>query len=170
MLETSPLLSNRYKRISSRPPSPSSTGVVNRRKSSITFLLALTAISAIVTYYYDSNLAPYSTLDDGSNMGFSVNQDFLTSVKEGSIVDEYGYRLSEEQRSLARSMNVEKRVSCFIVYVGVLCVSDCRHIMCSYKFLSNTQPLLSPPTNIDHGNDQNSMARMHGPTYASRCM
>ena len=133
MLETSPLLSNRYKRISSsRPPSPSTTvgGVINRRKSSITFLLALTAISAIVTYYYDSNLAlPYSTLDDGSN-GFSVNQDFLTSVKEGSTVDEYGYRLSDEQRSLARSMNVEKRVS-------NVCVVCCRPMtMCSYHVIS----------------------------------
>ena len=112
MLETSPLLSNRYKRISSssnRPPSSSTTNLTkSRRKSSITFLLALTAISAVVTYYYDTNLAPYAT---DSPHGFSVNQDFLTSVKEGSTVDEYGYRLSDEQRALARTMNVEKRVS-----------------------------------------------------------
>ena len=124
MLETSPLLSNRYKRISSssnRPPSSSTTNLTkSRRKSSITFLLGLTAISAIVTYYYDSNLAPYAATD--SPHGFSVNQDFLTSVKLGSTVDEYGYRLSDEQRALARSMNVEKRVSIVLFVVCFVCV------------------------------------------------
>ena len=117
MLETSPLLSNRYKRITSsnRPPSPSSSTTnltKRRRKSSITFLLALTAISAVVTYYYDTNLAPYEqeVAKDGTTRFVPVNEDFLTSVKEGSTVDEYGYRLSDEQRALARSMNVEKRV------------------------------------------------------------
>ena len=74
----------------------------------------------MVTYYYDSNLAPYAT--DSSPHGFSVNQDFLASVKEGSTVDEvYGCRLSDEQRALARSMNVEKRVSYYVVCC-VLCV------------------------------------------------
>ena len=131
MLETSPLLSNRYKRISSnRPPSPSSSTTTNltksRRKSSITFLLALTAISAVVTYYYDTNLAPYEQVaKDGTTRFVPVNEDFLTSVKLGSTVDEvYGYRLSDEQRALARSMNVEKRVS-YIVYVLCLCRVVC---------------------------------------------
>ena len=130
MLETSPLLSNRYKRISSsnRPPSPSSSSnsgwgrdTKSRRKSSITFLLALTAISAVVTYYYDTNLAPYEQVAKDGTTRFAVNEDFLTSVKLGSTVDEYGYRLSDEQRALARSMNVEKRVS-YCIVCCVLCV------------------------------------------------
>jgi len=130
MLETSPLLSNRYKRISSnRPPSPNSStnsgwgrDTKSRRKSSITFLLALTAISAIVTYYYDTNLAPYEQVAKDGTTRFAVNEDFLTSVKLGSTVDEvYGYRLSDEQRALARTMNVEKRVS-YCVVCCVLCV------------------------------------------------
>lgn len=132
MLETSPLLSNRYKRISSsnRPPSPNSStnsgwgrDTKSRRKSSITFLLALTAISAVVTYYYDTNLAPYEqeVAKDGTTR-FAVNEDFLTSIKLGSTVDEYGYRLSDEQRALARSMNVEKRVSyCVVCLVCFVC-------------------------------------------------
>ena len=155
MLETSPLLSNRYKRISSsnRPPSPSSSTTTNltksRRKSSITFLLALTAISAVVTYYYDTNLAPYEQVaKDGTTRFVPVNEDFLASVKLGSTVDEYGYRLSDEQRALARSMNVEKRVSYWydVVLVpccGEVCVS-CIHIMCSYIYYDYTLTILSP--------------------------
>lgn len=181
MLETSPLLSNRYKRISSsnRPPSPSSSTTTNltksRRKSSITFLLALTAISAVVTYYYDTNLAPYEQVaKDGTTRFVPVNEDFLASVKLGSTVDEYGYRLSDEQRALARSMNVEKRVSyCYeCCACAVLCV--CVRVVCSYHvfiyyydYANHTLPI---QINTDHGNDQRCMARMHGPTYASRCM
>ena len=151
MLETSPLLSNRYKRITSlsgRPtPSSSSTNDCSnrRRKSSITFLLALTAISAIVTYYYDTNLAPYAATD--SPHGFSVNEDFLTSVKQGSTVDAtYGYMISDEQRSLARQMNIEKRVSftCNVVEL-LLYVVVCRLTICSYHVLHILlTPLLSP--------------------------
>ena len=158
MLETSPLLSNRYKRISSsnRPPSPSSSTTTNltksRRKSSITFLLALTAISAVVTYYYDTNLAPYEQVAKDGSTRFAVNEDFLTSVKLGSTVDEYGYRLSDEQRALARTMNVEKRVSyCMMLCVCRVVVCACRPMtMCSYHVFISTMTTLtiySPHTN-----------------------
>lgn len=156
MLETSPLLSNRYKRITSsnRPPSPSSSTTTNltksRRKSSITFLLALTAISAVVTYYYDTNLAPYEQVAKDGSTRFAVNEDFLASVKLGSTVDEYGYRLSDEQRALARSMNVEKRVSLLYDVVLVPCCGvcvSCVHISCVHIYYDYTLTILSPHTN-----------------------
>lgn len=112
MLETSPLLSNRYKRVEGGSSNGNSINNKNnnnsRRQSSLRFLFFLTVISAIVTYFYDANLAPYNSADSP----IQINQDILRATIAGSTVnEEYGYTLSDEQRALARSMNIEKRVS-----------------------------------------------------------
>ena len=129
MLETSPLLSNRYKRVEGGGNGNSSGNSINnknnnnsRRQSSLRFLFFLTVISAIVTYFYDANLAPYNSADSP----IQINQDILRATIAGSTVnEEYGYTLSDEQRALARSMNIEKRVSKLYYYEYLLCVGLC---------------------------------------------
>lgn len=121
MLETSPLLGGgRYNRING---TLNNTGRGTRRKSSLQFLLFLTVLSAIVTYIYDENLSSYSNINEeeqqSSRVGSSINPDALRAASAGSTVDAtYGYMISNEQRELARTLNVEKRVS--IVYIVVI--------------------------------------------------
>ena len=123
MLETSPLLggghrwnNNRFNRLSFNNNSNNINGggrnQQRRRQSSLKFLFFLTILSAIVTYFYDDYLAPYNTVDDSQPI---IDQDRLRTASVGSVVDEtHGYILSDEQRKLARTMNMEKRVSyCF---------------------------------------------------------
>ena len=117
MLETSPLLSNRYKRVEGGSSNGNSINNKNnnnsRRQSSLRFLFFLTVISAIVTYFYDANLAPYNSADGPP---VQINQDILRATIAGSTVnEENGYTLSDEQRALARSMNIEKRVSIILL-------------------------------------------------------
>ena len=114
MLETSPLLGgSHYNRINGTLNNNGRT----RRKSSLQFLLFLTVLSAIVTYIYDENLSSYSNINEeeqqSSRVGSSINPDTLRAASAGSTVDAtYGYMISNEQRELARTLNVEKRVSC----------------------------------------------------------
>ena len=129
MLETSPLLggghrwnNNRLNRLSFNNNSNNNNGggrnQQRRRQSSLKFLFFLTILSAIVTYFYDDYLAPYNTVDDSQPI---IDQDRLRTASVGSVVDEtHGYILSDDQRKLARTLNVEKRVSCcFILYCFV---------------------------------------------------
>jgi len=116
MLETSPLLGGgRYNRINGTLNNNGRSGT--RRKSSLQFLLFLTVLSAIVTYIYDENLSSYSNINEeeqqsSSRVGSSINPDALRAASAGSTVDAtYGYMVSNEQRELARTLNVEKRVS-----------------------------------------------------------
>ena len=118
MLETSPLLgggghrwnNTRLNRLSFNSNN-GGTGRKQRRQSSLKFLFFLTVLSAIVTYFYDDYLAPYNTVDDSQPI---IDQDRLRTASVGSVVDEtHGYILSDAQRKLARTMNMEKRVSCF---------------------------------------------------------
>ena len=114
MLETSPLLGgSHYNRINGTLNNNGRT----RRKSSLQFLLFLTVLSAIVTYIYDENLSSYSNINEeeqqSSRVGSSINPDTLRAASAGSTVDAtHGYMISNEQRELARTLNVEKRVSC----------------------------------------------------------
>ena len=136
MLETSPLLSNRYKRVEGGSSNGNfinnKNGNNSRRRSSLRFLFFLTVISAIVTYFYDANLAPYNNTADGP---VQINQDILRATIAGSTVnEEYGYMLSDEQRALARSMNIEKRVSIvLLLYRSSLMMS---HASYSNEYLS----------------------------------
>ena len=122
MLETSPLLGgSHYNRINGTLNNNGRSGT--RRKSSLQFLLFLTVLSAIVTYIYDENLSSYSNINEeeqqSSRVGSSINPDALRAASAGSKVDAtYGYMISNEQRELARTLNVEKRVS--IVYIVVI--------------------------------------------------
>ena len=130
MLETSPLLggghrwnNNRFNRLSFNNNSNNINGggrnQQRRRQSSLKFLFFLTILSAIVTYFYDDYLAPYNTVDDSQPI---IDQDRLRTASVGSVVDEtHGYILSDEQRKLARTMNMEKRVSLFH-YIALLCM------------------------------------------------
>ena len=127
MLETSPLLggghrwnNNRFNRLSfnNNNNNINGGGRKQRRQSSLKFLFFLTVLSAIVTYFYDDYLAPYNTVDDSQPI---IDQDRLRTASVGSVVDEtHGYILSDEQRKLARTMNMEKRVSLF--HYIALCV------------------------------------------------
>lgn len=127
MLETSPLLSNRYKRVEGGSSNGNFINNKNsnnnsRRQSSLRFLFFLTVISAIVTYFYDANLAPYNTADSP----IQINQDILRATIAGSTVnEENGYTLSDEQRALARSMNIEKRVSIYYTTMNISCDDPC---------------------------------------------
>ena len=119
MLETSPLLGgSHYNRINGTLNNNGRSGT--RRKSSLQFLLFLTVLSAIVTYIYDENLSSYNNIgeeeEQSSRVGSSINPDALRAASVGSTVDAtYGYMISNEQRELAWTLNVEKRVS--IVYM-----------------------------------------------------
>lgn len=114
MLET-PLLSNRYKRVEGGGSGNSMQHNNSRRQSSLRFLFFLTVISAIVTYFYDANLAPYNSADSP----IQIDQDILRATVAGSTVnEENGYILSDEQRALARSMNIEKRVSIYLIAIS----------------------------------------------------
>ena len=117
MLET-PLLSNRYKRVEGGGNGNSmqhNNNSNSRRQSSLRFLFFLTVISAIVTYFYDANLAPYNSADSP----IQIDQDILRATVAGSTVnEENGYILSDEQRALARSMNIEKRVSVYLIAIS----------------------------------------------------
>ena len=112
-----------------------------RRRTSISLLLFLTGLSAIVTIFYDANLSPYSSLIEQPMMssGGSGSGSGRTSMRttEGSSMDNNGYAAptmagvgvggsassgtvdfrgeyvpSQEQRALARTMNMERKVSC----------------------------------------------------------
>ena len=112
-----------------------------RRRTSISLLLFLTGLSAIVTIFYDANLSPYSSLieqpmmmssgssgrtsmrtTEGSSMdnGYAAPAMTMAGVGAGGsassssgTVDVRGeYVPSQEQRSLARTMNMERKVSC----------------------------------------------------------
>ena len=125
MLETSPLLggghrwnNNRLNRLSFNNNINGGGRNKQRRQSSLKFLFFLTILSAIVTYFYDENLSSYNNIEEqqSSRVGSSINPDTLRAASVGSVVDEtHGYILSNEQRELARTLNVEKRVS--IVYI-----------------------------------------------------
>jgi len=123
MLET-PLLSNRYKRVEGGSGNGNLINNKNsRRQSSLRFLFFLTVISAIVTYFYDANLAPYNSADGPI---VQINQDILRATIAGSTVnEENGYTLSDEQRALARSMNIEKRVSIYYTTMNISCDDPC---------------------------------------------
>ena len=109
-----------------------------RRRTSISLLLFLTGLSAIVTIFYDANLSPYSSLIEQPMMSSSSGSG-RTSMRttEGSSMDNIGYASptmagvgaggsassgtvdfrgeyvpSQEQRALARTMNMERKVSC----------------------------------------------------------
>ena len=173
MLETSPLLggghrwnNNRFNRLSFNNSNNNNggTGRKQRRQSSLKFLFFLTILSAIVTYFYDDYLAPYNTVDDSQPI---IDQDRLRTASVGSVVDEsHGYILSDEQRKLARTMNMEKRVSyCFIT---LLCMSGCLYCSeISHTLLHSITmtPLLSHKT--DSTTSKGYMARMHPTAYAS---
>ena len=109
-----------------------------RRRTSISLLLFLTGLSAIVTIFYDANLSPYSSLieqpmmmsssgrtsmrttEGSSSMDNGYAAPAMTMVGVGAggsassgTVDVRGeYVPSQEQRSLARTMNMERKVSC----------------------------------------------------------
>ena len=134
MLETSPLLGgSHYNRINGTLNNNGRT----RRKSSLQFLLFLTVLSAIVTYIYDENLSSYNNIGEeeqqsSSRVGSSINPDALRAASAGSTVDAtYGYMISNEQRELARTLNVEKRVS--------ICLYSCYLILAlDAHFVSNS--------------------------------
>ena len=108
-----------------------------RRRTSISLLLFLTGLSAIVTIFYDANLSPYSSLieqpmmSSGSGSGRTSMRTTEGSMDNGyaaptmaagvgaggsassGTVDVRGeYVPSQEQRALARTMNMERKVSC----------------------------------------------------------
>ena len=111
-----------------------------RRRTSISLLLFLTGLSAIVTIFYDANLSPYSSLIEQPMMSSSGSGSGRTSMRttEGSSMDNNNgyasptmagvgaggsassgtvdfrgeYVPSQEQRALARTMNMERKVSC----------------------------------------------------------
>ena len=98
----------------------------------------LSVISAIVTYFYDANLAPYNTADSP----IQINQDILRATIAGSTVnEENGYTLSDEQRALARSMNIEKRVSVYYTTMNISCEPYASYTMNTYHS-PNYHPLL----------------------------
>jgi len=176
MLETSPLLggghrwnNNRLNRLSFNNNSKNNNGGggrKQRRQSSLKFLFFLTILSAIVTYFYDDYLAPYNTVDDSQPI---IDQDRLRTASVGSVVDEtQGYILSDDQRKLARTLNVEKRVSCcFINYIAFVC----RDVITVLRDLSHSTPLYhydsSTINYTDSTTSKGYMARMHPTAYAS---
>ena len=93
----------------------SSSGSAARKRSSLGILLFLTILSAIVTYLYDAVLAPYNMSEAGSSSISSLNSmatsndiDYSRELPEEDVG---GYVPSLEQRSVARTMNLEQRVS-----------------------------------------------------------
>ena len=109
-----------------------------RRRTSISLLLFLTGLSAIVTIFYDANLSPYSSLIEQPMMMSSSGRTSMRTTEGSSSMDN-GYAApamtmagvgaggsassgtvdvrgeyvpSQEQRSLARTMNMERKVSC----------------------------------------------------------
>ena len=93
----------------------SSSGSTARKRSSLGILLFLTILSAIVTYLYDAVLAPYNMSEAGSSSISSLNSmatsndiDYSRELPEEDVG---GYVPSLEQRSVARTMNLEQRVS-----------------------------------------------------------
>ena len=122
-----------------------------RRRTSISLLLFLTGLSAIVTIFYDANLSPYSSLIEQPTMSSGGSGRTSMRTTEGSSMDNMGYAAptmagvgaggsassgtvdfrgeyvpSQEQRALARTMNMERKVSCVVVVV-----SEHNIIMCT---------------------------------------
>ena len=95
--------------------SSSGSAAAARKRSSLGILLFLTILSAIVTYLYDAVLAPYNMSEAGSSSISSLNSmatsndiDYSRELPEEDVG---GYVPSLEQRSVARTMNLEQRVS-----------------------------------------------------------
>ena len=96
----------------------SSGSAAARKRSSLGILLFLTILSAIVTYLYDAVLAPYN-MSEGSSSISSLNSratsndiDYSRELPEEVVG---GYVPSLEQRSVARTMNLEQRVSTYYI-------------------------------------------------------
>ena len=108
----------------------STSGSAARKRSSLGILLFLTILSAIVTYLYDAVLAPYNMSEAGSPSSISSLNSMATSndidySRELPEEDVGGYVPSLEQRSVARTMNLEQRVSTYIIRFVSLARSLC---------------------------------------------
>ena len=109
--------------------SSSGSAAAARKRSSLGILLFLTILSAIVTYLYDAVLAPYNMSEAGSSSISSLNSmatsndiDYSRELPEEDVG---GYVPSLEQRSVARTMNLEQRVSTYIIRYVSLARSLC---------------------------------------------
>ena len=121
--------------------SSSGSAAAARKRSSLGILLFLTILSAIVTYLYDAVLAPYNMSEAGSPSSISSLNSMATSndidySRELPEEDVGGYVPSLEQRSVARTMNLEQRVStipiirymsCFLAPCVMICNQSLSH-------------------------------------------